>query len=337
MALDSIGYYRNLEVLCYAWQTKHLDSTYPSWIPRWDISIHDDLSLLSFLYDAAQGTLPILQRSFEVNTITIQGLNLGPIVETDAVLRFGDGRAPDHEADGKGSTKDQLIAISRIMVSDRWQNEFAFENAAGRAHMNLHAHFADFSAHLLPLLETSKQDSYIASIPIWCNVCLQYIFEQRKPSSTLPKGYHCNICDHDDYDICASCHDLGKRCDDPNHVLKSRVAASFWFPYTDEIINRFKDHASTWDGNCFFNIAGTACRNRVFLRASQGLKGTGSQFVKPGDILVILFGSPVPFILRRHGTFYHLISDCYIHGLMDGEAIQIWEDGELKLEDFDIR
>jgi hypothetical protein len=339
VVLDSIKCYRNLEVLCYAWQTAHLDASYPSWIPRWNVNINDWIprALLPFLYDAAKGTLPRLQPSFGVNTLTLQGLNLGPIVETDTLLRIEAGQAPAEYSDGESSTDDYLMTMSRIMVQDRWQDPIDIENASERAYKNLRAHFADFSAYLLPLLKIRKMDSYISFCSIWCNVCERFITEQRKPRSNLPKVYYCQTCDGGSYHLYIDCYKLGKRCENPGHVLKSTIVPGFWCPYTHEIINRLEAHANMGNGNRFFDTARSACTNRQFLRTSQGWRGVGPQTVEPGDMLVILFGSHVPFILRKHDTFYRLISDCYMNGLMDGEAVQMWEDGELKIEDFDIQ
>jgi hypothetical protein len=42
-----------------------------------------------------------------------------------------------------------------------------------------------------------------------------------------------------------------------------------------------------------------------------------------GDKICILFGSPVPFVLREdEGGFFKLVGECYIHGVMDGEAMK---------------
>jgi hypothetical protein len=339
VALDSIQCYRNLEVLSYAWQTAHLDASYPSWIPRWDININDwtPRALLPFLYDAARGTFPILQPSFEVNTLTIQGLNLGSIVETNTLLKIEAGQVPTNYSDGESSTNDYLMSMSRIMVQDRWQDPIDLENTAERAYKNLGAHFADFSAYLLPLLEKHKMDSYISVSSSWCDVCGKDITTQREPMSNLPKAYHCHSCDGGDFLLCSECYDKGIRCEDPGHVLQSTIEPGLWCPYTCEIINRLEAHAKMGNGDRFFDTARSACAKREFLRTSQGWRGVGPQTVEPGDTLVIFFGSRVPFILRKHDTFYRLISDCYINGLMDGEAINMWEDGELKVEEFDIR
>ena len=60
--------------------------------------------------------------------------------------------------------------------------------------------------------------------------------------------------------------------------------------------------------------------------------------IEPRDIVMILFGSRVPSVLRKHGLVYRLGgSDCDVQGLMDGEAIDIWRNGKLKSEEFEIR
>jgi hypothetical protein len=41
-----------------------------------------------------------------------------------------------------------------------------------------------------------------------------------------------------------------------------------------------------------------------------------------GDLLCILYGCSVPVVLRKlaHGQ-YQFIGECYVHGMMDGEAL----------------
>jgi hypothetical protein len=56
-----------------------------------------------------------------------------------------------------------------------------------------------------------------------------------------------------------------------------------------------------------------------------------------GDKICILFGGCVPFVLRDTGDgYFKFIGECYIHGIMDGEAI---EGGDLQTpsQDFEIK
>jgi hypothetical protein len=42
---------------------------------------------------------------------------------------------------------------------------------------------------------------------------------------------------------------------------------------------------------------------------------------RPGDSIVILFDCHVPVVLRREGGHFKFIGTCYVHGIMQGEAM----------------
>lgn len=71
----------------------------------------------------------------------------------------------------------------------------------------------------------------------------------------------------------------------------------------------------------------------------DGRLGLGPKLTKNGDIVVILSGSPVPFVLRekklpktatraqrtqqlRDGPEYQLISECFVDGRINGEVFE---------------
>jgi hypothetical protein len=45
----------------------------------------------------------------------------------------------------------------------------------------------------------------------------------------------------------------------------------------------------------------------------------------PGDTLCVLFGSSVPFILRRLTEGYQLVGECYVRDIMEGEVVRLLE------------
>ncbi|CAF9912789.1 MAG: hypothetical protein HETSPECPRED_001201 [Heterodermia speciosa] len=61
-----------------------------------------------------------------------------------------------------------------------------------------------------------------------------------------------------------------------------------------------------------------------------------SDLPQSNDEIWILFGGSVPFILRPypansdHAGSYSLIGDCYVHGIMDGEAIEEWQEKDTR-------
>jgi hypothetical protein len=61
----------------------------------------------------------------------------------------------------------------------------------------------------------------------------------------------------------------------------------------------------------------------------KGHLGLASKHVQTGDIIAILFGGQLPFVLRKVGNHYILIGEAYIDGIMDGEAAKQHDlDGE---------
>ena len=55
----------------------------------------------------------------------------------------------------------------------------------------------------------------------------------------------------------------------------------------------------------------------------KGYVGLGHEGMRVGDLVCILQGGPVPFLLRRTETGeYVLIRDTYVHGIMDGEFMK---------------
>jgi hypothetical protein len=60
--------------------------------------------------------------------------------------------------------------------------------------------------------------------------------------------------------------------------------------------------------------------NRRPLISDSGHVGCGNTSLSADDFIVVLAGSPVPFILRRgSGERYQVIGEAYVHGIMFGE------------------
>jgi hypothetical protein len=76
-------------------------------------------------------------------------------------------------------------------------------------------------------------------------------------------------------------------------------------------------------------------RRMVFLQS--GYIGLVPAATMVGDHVCVLFGGSVPYVLRPEESYYRLIGDCYIHGLMDGEAIESLGKGAVQVQDFELR
>ncbi|KAM7215690.1 Heterokaryon incompatibility protein (HET) domain containing protein [Rhypophila decipiens] len=75
-----------------------------------------------------------------------------------------------------------------------------------------------------------------------------------------------------------------------------------------------------------------------FFMTRDGYMGLGVSAARHDDDLCIALGASVPMILRRkgEGSCYTFVGEAYVHGLMNGEAINLMENGRLKLEQADI-
>ncbi|KAI0533672.1 heterokaryon incompatibility protein-domain-containing protein [Xylaria digitata] len=82
--------------------------------------------------------------------------------------------------------------------------------------------------------------------------------------------------------------------------------------------------------------ATSASEGRIFAKTASGYYVLGPGALEAGDIVCGLFGSKVPFCLRPMGSFYLLVGECYVHGLMKGEGIDMLARGEVVEKRFDI-
>ncbi|KAK7978409.1 hypothetical protein PG988_005899 [Apiospora saccharicola] len=75
--------------------------------------------------------------------------------------------------------------------------------------------------------------------------------------------------------------------------------------------------------------------SRCLYRTRRGYLGTGPHSVQRGDVVCVFMGAAVPFILRPRGDGddgYTLVGDAYVHGVMDGELVKDWEEGQAELD-----
>ena len=72
------------------------------------------------------------------------------------------------------------------------------------------------------------------------------------------------------------------------------------------------------------------CRRLAY--STNGYMALVSHQAKEGDLIYALFGGSVLYTLRPKGDQFILVGECYVHGLMDGEAMQFLETGQAVIE-----
>jgi hypothetical protein len=102
-----------------------------------------------------------------------------------------------------------------------------------------------------------------------------------------------------------------------------------------------------------------ACNNRCIFQTELGYLGLGPKAMNPESMrprsgegerglpgnldsgsesyeIWILLGCKTPFVLQPNGGSYLLLGECYVHGLMDGEALRRVDDGSLTIQGVEI-
>jgi len=81
----------------------------------------------------------------------------------------------------------------------------------------------------------------------------------------------------------------------------------------------------------FLDNVTAVCERRAGFVTSRGMIGVGPESTRKGDLLCVLYGADVPFIIQRQETGYALLGESYVRDIMRGEAVERPCDPENKL------
>jgi hypothetical protein len=80
-----------------------------------------------------------------------------------------------------------------------------------------------------------------------------------------------------------------------------------------------------------FTVCLTAMsRRRRFFLTKSGRIGLGPSNTAVGDNLVVIFFCPTPYLLRSKDRNWQIVGESYVHGLMYGEALEMFDSGALQ-------
>jgi len=79
---------------------------------------------------------------------------------------------------------------------------------------------------------------------------------------------------------------------------------------------------------------------RMFTTSEKGFVGIGMQEIQRGDVICILFGCSMPIVLRQvggeGGGHWVVVGECYVHGVMEGEGLEVLRREEVQEQEFEI-
>jgi len=76
--------------------------------------------------------------------------------------------------------------------------------------------------------------------------------------------------------------------------------------------------------------------------SAKGYIGLVPEEAAEGDLICILNGGTVPYVLRRSPSekddapYYQFMGECYVHGIMDAEALPELETGQIVSQEFSL-
>lgn len=81
-------------------------------------------------------------------------------------------------------------------------------------------------------------------------------------------------------------------------------------------------------------ILGASLRRRL-VTLSTGHFGAAPVTIRPGDAIYVVLGCSIPIVLRPEGEdgYFNVIGECYVDGLMNGEAMAGADQGEYDIRD----
>ena len=84
----------------------------------------------------------------------------------------------------------------------------------------------------------------------------------------------------------------------------------------------------------FMQACRIACSARRLCQTEKGRAGLVPGQTIEGDRVCVFSGVPIPFVVRRKGEHYQLVGPCYVHDMMDGQAVESedWQVEEIVLE-----
>ena len=75
---------------------------------------------------------------------------------------------------------------------------------------------------------------------------------------------------------------------------------------------------------------------RRLVTTRGGYLGLVPAAARCGDVVAVLMGCDTPLVLRRRDGEYEVVGECYVHGIMHGEVIDMVTDGKQKIEEITL-
>ncbi len=302
LVLAYVDHYKNLDILVQASATKKLTGL-PSWTPDWSeekrISRLNRRHSRTGFFHAAGGTAASIIPSPDDNLMICEGIPIDTLDGLGHCLLETSSRAqlsdPENAKSMYRDDETTFSAIWRSLISDvKYFANSSFERAP------------EDMGHL-----------FIKKCRNWENIFLNQDHPQYNPGKVI----------HPDISIFELWY------------LKNRFLNVAGRPIREWAFDRL-EAAQADDTDIILNASfERTMKKKIYGRrlitTETGYIGLAPMASQRGDKVCVLFGCSTPVILRPlAGNGYEFIGECYVHGIMEGEAIAMLEKETLAKQEF---
>ncbi|KIN05381.1 hypothetical protein OIDMADRAFT_51193 [Oidiodendron maius Zn] len=317
---------------------------FPLWAPRWVSDISEECSYKPFtFYDfsASRKLRPVSRERSKWDVLELKGLLIDSMELTSSPL------LEDISESGTNTIQNawDLLGLKKQQIENRYMEAhgvlkaFVWTLTAGQGFHSSHPHskpaenslFLDFAAYQIGSLQ-----SYMAL----ADEQLLTLTEQKCQRAALQLGLEAR----DAYQYLemnpearseVSSDDLRDWMKD--WMLEAHAGNNNAWDLAWDMFKKIGINPDATDHYHILMVLITMWR-KIFV-SKQGYVGLSSHNVQPGDQICVLFGGSTPYIVRPTSISgeYLFLGECYVHGLMNGEAIQQWEEGILPSQWFHLR
>lgn len=265
----------------------------PSWVPDWSQPCYHQ-SLLGLGFKATSPrTLPNFR--VEGNTLVVKGRILDTITTVELTRRIPSGADPEPETKAEEETTEPEKPTNSGNTTSISQEAEKIEGSEAG------------DTELPPF--TQEEDSQL-NTTVFSNAWFSNVTTIAFPSKTI------TATSYEAFWRTCCCNRTPS-----GNIPGPEFAESFAYwtkGMTGVKLRDFEEfHEKAKD---FMESFNRYCDNRRFFWTREGRIGWGAEQVREGDVVGVLDGGSVPFVLRRVETGFEVVGDAFVHGIMDGEA-----------------
>lgn len=331
VVLSSISEGCSLQVLSHVTEEPKCRENYPSWMPVWHArgNFRYIGPRRTFLYNASREQKPLLRTFTNPMLLGLGGLIAGTVTQVSTNILLSDREVLQGKVIRHGTTQMEMREVSRLVVRDCWQPEDNWlPESICRASLQPATHFEDFCAFITKRLQKTPGPTILSLHGKRCDICMQrHIASPASGLDEIIEILHCEICI--DFHMCRDCHRSGRTCPG-QHELYARPIPSIICQLDHETRSFLDEHKGEGNSKRFGTGVKQSFDGKIFIKLDNGFFGVAPDATRVGDLVVVFFGGRVPFILRRCGSHYVLLGECYVRGIMDGEVVDDWHNGKLE-------